>query len=148
MLWEAFKRFLQVIWEFSPNVPLPITGASRWLLTPTGTLRTSRGYKGLDQISDGGEIYWPYKGMWSLIWSIFFSFDSPRLKSDSDHPNTVNSHYFNRGECDPLYGQYFCPPLLKSLIWSIYSPPPPIIPNMVNILSVHPILVNMESWWL
>ena len=31
-----------------------ITGASRWLLTPTGTLRTSSGYKGLDQISDGG----------------------------------------------------------------------------------------------
>ena len=33
-----------------------ITGASRLLLTPTGTLRTPWGYKGLEQIS-GGEKY-------------------------------------------------------------------------------------------
>ena len=110
-----------------------ITGASRWLLTPTGTLRTSWGYKGLEQNSDGGGNILTKKGEVPLFGQYFFHLTPPGKILTEDHQNSVNSHNFCRGECNPLFGQYFCPPPLWSLIWSIYYPPFPI---MVNISSV------------
>ena len=68
----------------------------------------------------------------------------------------MNSHNFCRGECNPLFGQYFCPPLSDplygqyiippSLLWSIYHPLMTVIyfiPILLNILIDFIIFCNM-----
>ena len=115
-----------------PPPPHPITGASRWLLIPTGTLRTSWGYQGLVQNRDrfrggGGQIDQNRGG--SLFWSIYVLLWCPRLKYAQGIIKTV---------C-PCYPQYKRSPSLSIPILVNFLPPPSITPCLGQYII---------CWWL
>ena len=103
----------------------------------------------------------------SLFWSIYVSFEGPRLNSDrgsSKHSGSLLwSIWICRGPPPPLLIPILVnllpPPHHWALLWSIYCFSPPLIPVMVNIspigdcgviiqlysLYIAPVMVNSSS---
>ena len=125
-----------------PPPPHPITGASRWLLIPTGTLRTSWGYQGLVQNRDrfrGGGAKLTKIGEVPYFGQFMFYYDAPGW----------NMHRGSSKQCvpvipnikgvpppfNPYFGQFLASPLHYSLFGSIYH----LLVAMVSLYSnIHP----------